>query len=115
MARIDRQNELVPVALYATALVLAARAASGRRGAAFLLVAGASAYLGAFTASAAREVRPARAILWVPVIRVAADLAKMQGFVAWDAKHRQRASLLPLISSLFGCRSSGPSSLPEPI
>jgi hypothetical protein len=28
--------------------------------------------------------RPAdmRAILWVPVIRVAADLAKMQGFVA---------------------------------
>ena len=90
MARVDRQNELVPVALYATALVLAARAASGRRGAAFLLVAGASTYLGAFTASAAREVAPARAILWVPVIRVAADLAKMQGFVAGTLKAGSR-------------------------
>ena len=83
MARIERQNELVPLALYATALVLAARAANGRRGAAFLLAVGPTAYLGAFVVAAAREIRPLRAILWVPVIRVAADLAKMQGFLAW--------------------------------
>ena len=94
MARIERQNELVPLALYATALVLAARAANGRRGAAFLLAAGPGAYLGAFVAAAAREVRPLRAILWVPVIRVAADLAKMQGFLAWTLKAESRNARL---------------------
>jgi glycosyltransferase involved in cell wall biosynthesis len=82
MTKLDRQNELVPLALYGMALALGAIGATGRRGAIFLLAGGGAAYIGAFVAAAAREVRPLRAILWVPVIRVAADLAKMQGFVA---------------------------------
>jgi hypothetical protein len=82
MAKIDRQNELVPMALYGTGLVLAARAASGRRGSAALLAAATTCYLGLFAIAAAREVRPLRAVLWVPAIRITTDVAKIYGFLA---------------------------------
>ena len=88
MAKIDRQNELVPMALYGGGLVLAVLAATGVRIAGVLLAAGAVAYLGLFVVAAAREVRPLRALLWVPVIRVTTDLAKMQGFLAWTLGRR---------------------------
>ena len=81
LARIDRQNELVPLALYGTAAVLASRAVAGSRVAGALLAAGAAGYLGLFTARAARELGPDPAIVWVPMVRVTADLAKIDGLL----------------------------------
>jgi glycosyltransferase involved in cell wall biosynthesis len=81
LARIDRQNELVPLALYGTAAVLAWRAAAGSGPAAALLAGGAAAYLGLFTARAARELGPDPAIAWVPLVRVTADVAKIDGLL----------------------------------
>jgi glycosyltransferase involved in cell wall biosynthesis len=89
MAKIDRQNELVPLALYGAGLVLATLAATTEPLAGVLLIAGVVAYLGLFVVAAAREVRPLRALLWVPVIRVTTDLAKMQGFLAWTFAGRR--------------------------
>src|SRR5207244_2655186 len=82
LARIDRQNELVPLALYGTGAALAiAAATAGSAPAAVLLAAGAAGYLGLFTAPAARELGPGRSLAWVPVVRVTADLAKIDGLV----------------------------------
>jgi glycosyltransferase involved in cell wall biosynthesis len=81
MARIDRQNELVPLALYGTAAALAFAAAAGSTPAAVLLAAGAAGYLALFTAPAARELGAGRPLAWVPVVRVTADLAKIDGLV----------------------------------
>jgi len=89
MTKIDRQNELVPLALYGGALALAVWAATGEWRAGVVLLVGAVAYLGLFVAAAAREVRPLRALLWVPVIRVTADLAKIQGFLTWTLTGRR--------------------------
>ena len=82
LARIDRQNELVPLALYGTGAALAIGAiATGSAPAALLLAAGAAGYLGLFTAPAARELGPGRSLAWVPVVRITADLAKIDGLV----------------------------------
>jgi hypothetical protein len=81
MARIDRQNELVPLALYGTAAALALAAVTGSTPAAALLAAGAAGYLAFFTAPAARELGSGRPLAWVPVVRVTADLAKIDGLL----------------------------------
>jgi glycosyltransferase involved in cell wall biosynthesis len=81
MARIDRQNELVPLALYGAAALLALRAAGGSRAAGALLTAGAAGYLTLFAAPAARELGTGRPLAWIPVVRVTADLAKIDGLV----------------------------------
>jgi len=88
MAKIDRQNELVPLALYSAGAVLAGVALTGQPPAAAVLAAGAAAYLGLFVAAAARTLRPLSALLWVPVIRVVTDLAKMRGFLGWTFGRR---------------------------
>ena len=89
LARVDRQNEIVPLVLYASGTALAVAAAAGSRPAGVALRAGAALYFGAFTASAAREV-PGRALPWVPVIRLAADVAKIHGFVAVSLRRGRR-------------------------
>lgn len=81
LARIDRQNELVPLALYGTAAGLAWRAAAGSGLAAGLLATGAAGYLGLFSVRAARELGRDPAIAWVPLVRVTADLAKVDGLL----------------------------------
>ena len=82
MARIDRQNELVTLAIWTAGAALAARSAGGHRGSAALLAASAAGYLGIFTAAAARELDDPRAIAWVPGIRLIVDVAKVSGFLA---------------------------------
>jgi hypothetical protein len=89
MAKIDRQNELVPLGAYSAGLVLAWRAAKGSRGSTLLLAGRILVYLGVFALAAARELRSARAVVWVPVIRVAADLAKLHGFLGWTLRIRR--------------------------
>ena len=81
-AKVDRQNELVPLAQYGVALLLAASAASGKRRAGAALTGLAAGYLGLVTVAAVRDVRSLRALLWIPVLRVAVDVAKMHGFLA---------------------------------
>lgn len=76
LTAIDRQNELVPLGLWAVGSALAARPAT-RRPAALL----AAAYLGLFTVAAGRELGWGRAVAWVPAIRVAVDVAKVIGFI----------------------------------
>ena len=82
MARLDRQNELVTLALYGAAALLALRAASGHRASAGALAAAVPAYLGLFVRAARRELGLGRAVAWVPVIRLVVDVAKMRGFLA---------------------------------
>jgi hypothetical protein len=82
MAKLDRQNELVTLFLYSGWLVLAARASRGGLPAKVLLGAATAAYFAVFTGSAVRGVRPRRALLWVPLIRLTIDVAKMHGFIA---------------------------------
>jgi glycosyltransferase involved in cell wall biosynthesis len=79
---IDLQNELVPVILYATGAVLAARAARGDRRSAVALAAAVTAYLGLFTVRAARELDSPRAVAWVPIARMTIDVGKVQGLFA---------------------------------
>jgi glycosyltransferase involved in cell wall biosynthesis len=81
LARIDRQNELVPLALYGTGLALAIGAAAGSVLAGGLLAGGAVGYLALFTAPAARELGAGRSLAWVPVVRVTADIAKIDGLL----------------------------------
>ncbi|MGZ6640356.1 MAG: glycosyltransferase [Solirubrobacteraceae bacterium] len=81
MAGIDRQNSLVPFVLYAAGAALLLRAGRGDRAAGVVLACAATGYLGLFAVPAARELGRGRAALWIPVLRVAVDLAKMQGFV----------------------------------
>ena len=78
----ERAPVLAPLGLYATAAVLGTAAARGKRGAAGVLVAGAVGYLaGGGLIAAVRQQLPPRALAWVPPIRVAADLAKIHGFL----------------------------------
>ena len=86
---IDLQNELVPLFLYATGGVLAARAARGDRRAGVALAAAATAYLGLFTVRAGRELDSPRAVAWVPVARMTIDLGKVHGLLA-GARERLR-------------------------
>lgn len=81
MAKIDRQNELVPMAMMGAAAMLAVRAARGDRRARTVLVAAATGYVGIFTVSAARELDDARAVAWVPAVRLLVDVAKVSGFL----------------------------------
>jgi glycosyltransferase involved in cell wall biosynthesis len=80
-ARVDRQNELVPAALFAAGGVLAVRAAGGSVVSGALLAAGAAGYLGIFTVAAARDLDDTRAVAWVPAIRLLVDAAKIHGLV----------------------------------
>jgi glycosyltransferase involved in cell wall biosynthesis len=100
-ARIDRQNELVPLALYSFGATLALLGARGSRPARLGLAAGALGYLGLFTAAARRELSSPRALAWVPALRVTADVAKMHGFLA-EALTRSNAQP----SDTEGARSS---------
>ena len=86
-ARIDRQNELVPLALLGCGALLAVRRLRGDRRSGALLAAGATGYLGIFTAAAARDL-DWRAAAWIPAIRLLVDAAKVHGFVAETLRHR---------------------------
>ena len=86
MARIDRQNELVTLAIWTSGAFLGARALRGRRGSAALLGVAATAYLGLFTRSAARELDDPAAVAWVPGIRLIVDAAKISGFLSQTAR-----------------------------
>jgi glycosyltransferase involved in cell wall biosynthesis len=88
LARVDRQNELIPLALMTVGGGLAWRALRGEPRAAVLLAAGAAGYLGIFTAAAARELDDPRAVAWVPVIRLLVDTAKVHGFLAESMRSR---------------------------
>ena len=81
-AGVDRAHALVPLGAYATALGLAIAASRGRRGAAWLLAAGAGGYVAAGgLVAAVRQGLSPRALAWVPAVRVTADLAKIHGFL----------------------------------
>lgn len=81
LGRVDRQNELVTLAVYAAGGGLLAASLSGRRAAALALPAAATVYLGLFLVPAERALGRGRALAWVPVIRLVVDVAKMHGFV----------------------------------
>jgi hypothetical protein len=81
LARIDRQNELVTFGLYLAGAVLAVLFALGWRTAGAVLAAAAAGYLSLFVLSARRSLGADRALLWVPLLRLAVDVAKMHGFL----------------------------------
>jgi glycosyltransferase involved in cell wall biosynthesis len=93
IARFDRQNELIPLLLYCAAGGLGVAALAGSAGAGVVLAMGAAAYLGLFTAVAWRALGLSRALAWVPVIRVAVDLAKIRGFLSGLLISRKGAAL----------------------
>lgn len=80
LARLDRQNELVTIAIYAVGAGLGVLAVLGSRTAGALLAAGAAAYLALFVVSARRALGLDRALVWIPVLRVLVDVAKVHGF-----------------------------------
>jgi glycosyltransferase involved in cell wall biosynthesis len=84
MAGIDRRNSLATLALY-TLGALIATAAIRQRGPLRAVAPGlAFAYLGLFTAAAARDLTDRRALAWVPVVRLTVDMAKLHGLLeAW--------------------------------
>lgn len=82
LGRVDRQNELVTIGVYAVGAVLAVLAVLGSRTAAALLAAGAAAYIAVFVVAARRALGFDRALAWVPVVRVLVDVAKVHGFLA---------------------------------
>jgi hypothetical protein len=90
MARIDRQNEVVTLAMYAAALVLAVLALLGSVAAAIVLAAAATAYLALFTLPAIGAI--GHSALWLPLLRVTVDLGKMHGFLAQTLFGRARGS-----------------------
>jgi glycosyltransferase involved in cell wall biosynthesis len=81
LARVDRQNELVTMAVYLAGAGLAAGFALGSRTAGALLLAGLAGYLSLFTLSARRALGWDRALAWVPPLRLVVDVAKMHGFL----------------------------------
>jgi glycosyltransferase involved in cell wall biosynthesis len=89
MGRIDRQNEVVTLGLYASALLLAVLAVLGSVLAAGLLAAAAVAYLALFTVPAIGAL-PSRAVVWLPLVRLTVDLAKMRGFLSQTLFGRAR-------------------------
>ncbi|MEA2312349.1 MAG: hypothetical protein QOE28_2317 [Solirubrobacteraceae bacterium] len=99
IARIDRQNELVPLALQLAGAALLRRALRGDRRAGTALALGTGGYLGLFAFAAARELDDPRAVAWVPAIRVLVDVAKVKGFLAGtlrlDVSSRRAAQRSP--------------------
>ena len=90
LARVDRQNELVTIAIYAAGAGLAVLAVLGSRTAGALLAAGAAAYLSVFVLAARRALGFDRALAWVPLVRVLVDVAKVHGFVEGTLRTRSR-------------------------
>jgi succinoglycan biosynthesis protein ExoA len=90
LGRVDRQNELVTIAVYAAGAVLAALALLGSRTAAAVLAAGVAAYVAVFVVAARRALGFDRALAWVPVVRVLVDVAKVHGFVEGTFRRRRR-------------------------
>jgi len=82
VAGLDRGHVLIPLGAYGIAAGLGIAASRRRRVAAWLLVAGAGGYMaaGGLVGAARQGLRP-RALVWVPAVRVAADLAKIHGFL----------------------------------
>jgi glycosyltransferase involved in cell wall biosynthesis len=81
LARVDRQNELVTIAVYLAGAGLAVGFALGSRTAGALLLAGLAGYLALFTLAARRSLGWDRALAWVPPLRLVVDVAKMHGFL----------------------------------
>jgi succinoglycan biosynthesis protein ExoA len=81
LARVDRQNELVTIAIYAAGAALAVLTVLGSRTAGAVLAAGATAYLSVFVLAARRALGFDRALAWVPLVRVLVDVAKVHGFL----------------------------------
>ena len=90
IGRVDRQNELVTIAIYAAGAGLAVLALRGSRLAGALLAAGAAAYLSVFVLAARRALGFDRALAWVPVVRVLVDVAKVHGFLEGTFHRRPR-------------------------
>jgi len=88
LGRVDRQNELVTIAIYAAGTVLAVLTLLGSRLAGALLAAGAAAYLSVFVLAARRALGFDRALAWVPVVRVLVDVAKVHGFLEGTLRRR---------------------------
>lgn len=81
LARVDRQNELVTFGIYGVGVVLAVLFALGSRTAGALLAAGAAGYLSLFVLAARRSLGADAALAWLPLLRIAVDVAKMHGFL----------------------------------
>jgi glycosyltransferase involved in cell wall biosynthesis len=90
LGRVDRQNELVTLAIYGAGAVLAALALLGSRTAAALLAAGVAAYIAVFVVAARRALGFDRALAWVPLVRVLVDVAKVHGFLEGTFHRRPR-------------------------
>jgi hypothetical protein len=88
LGRVDRQNELVTIAIYAAGAALAVLALLGSRTAAALLAAGLAAYVSVFVIAARRALGFDRALAWVPVVRVLVDVAKVHGFLEGTLRRR---------------------------
>ena len=88
LGRVDRQNELVTIAIYAAGGVLAVLALFGSRLAGALLAAGVAAYISVFVLAARRALGFDRALAWVPVVRVLVDVAKVHGFLEGTLRRR---------------------------
>lgn len=88
LGRVDRQNELVTIAIYASGAALAVLALLGSRTAAALLAAGLAAYVSLFVLAARRALGFDRALAWVPVVRVLVDVAKVHGFLEGTLRRR---------------------------
>ncbi len=81
LARVDRQNELVTIGLYAAGAALAVLFALGSRTAGAFLLAGGVGYLSLFVLAARRSLGWDAALTWVPPLRLVVDVARMHGFV----------------------------------
>ena len=92
---VDRQNELVPLAMQVVGLALAVRAARGDRRSGIALSAGVAGYLGLFTAAAVRDLRVSRPAAWVPVLRLVVDAAKVHGFLEGTLEAQSRGRRRP--------------------
>jgi glycosyltransferase involved in cell wall biosynthesis len=91
LGRVDRQNELVTIAIYAAGAALAVLALLGSRTAGALLVACVAAYVSVFVVAARRALGFDRALAWVPVVRVLVDVAKVHGFLEGTLRDRARS------------------------
>ena len=94
LIKLDRRNELVTLALYATGVALAVAAIAGSALAAVALAAAAAGYLSIFVAAAYRALGWTRAVAWIVPVRVVADVAKIHGFLAGSFGRRAGASAL---------------------
>lgn len=90
LGRVDRQNELVTIAIYGAGAVLAVLALLGSRTAVALLAAGVAAYISVFVLAARRALGFDRALAWVPLVRVLVDVAKVHGFLEGTLHRRPR-------------------------